>query len=100
MRRSTFRPQSIAEIAERAATGHQTFDVAVREFIDSWEGVPQATRVESLAEEPTAVGRVEDAYLAALAEHMASRDRMDAPAWTEKPDLFLREPFFAGGLES
>jgi hypothetical protein len=25
---------------------------------------------------------------------------LDAPAWTEKPQRFLREPFFAGGLES
>ena len=57
-------------------------------------------RVDALAEEPVAVGRVEDAYLAALAEHLASQDRIDAPAWTEAPGRFLRQPFFAGGLDS
>ncbi len=39
-------------------------------------------------------------YLAALAEHLASIDRIDAPEWTETSQRFLREPFFAGGLES
>ena len=100
MRRSTTRPLSIAEVAERASAGVQDFDLAVREFIDSWQSMPASSRAESLVEEPVAVGGVRDAYLAALAEHMAGRDRMEAPAWTEKPDRFLREPFFAGGLES
>jgi hypothetical protein len=60
-----------------------------------------ADRNEALTDEPIAVGRVEDAYLAALAEYLTARDRLsDAPAWTEKPERFLREPFFAGGLES
>ena len=54
---------------------------------------------EVLAEEPVPVGRVEDAYLPALAEHLASACRIDAPAWTGAPHRFLREPYFAGGLE-
>ena len=69
-------------------------------FSIPWESLPRADRGDALAEEPIGAGRVEDAYLAALAEHLASRDRMDTPAWTEKPERFLREPFFAGGLES
>jgi hypothetical protein len=100
MKRSSFRPLSIAEVAERAAAGIQNFDLAVREFIDSWEAMPLPSRGEALAEEPAATGRVEDAYLAALAEHLTARDRLDPPAWTEQPERFLHEPFFAGGLES
>ena len=100
MRRSTFRPLSIAEIAERASAKTQLFDLAVRELLDTWQGLSAAERPEALAEEPVPVGRVEDAYLAALAEHLASLDRLDAPAWTEAPHRFLREPYFAGGLES
>jgi hypothetical protein len=100
MRRSTFRPLSIAEVAERASGGIQTFDPAVREFLDSWQNMSQDERSEAMAEEPVPVGRVEDAYLAALAEHLASADRIDAPAWSEAPHRFLREPYFAGGLES
>jgi hypothetical protein len=100
MKRSSFRPLSVAEVAERAAQGIQNFDLAVREFLDSWGTLPRATRGGALADEPVAVGRVEDAYLAALAEHLAAQDHLDAPAWTEKSERFLREPFFAGGLES
>jgi hypothetical protein len=100
MRRSGFRPLSIAEIAERAASGSKLFDLAVREFLDSWQGFSPADRVEALSEEPPPVGRVENAYLAALAEHLASEERFDAPTWTEGPNRFLREPFFSGGLES
>ena len=32
----TFRPLSIAEIAERSVAATQLFDLAVREFLDSW----------------------------------------------------------------
>jgi hypothetical protein len=100
MRRSTFRPLSIAEVAERAACGTQLFDLAVREFLDSWQGLAPHERPEALSEEPASVGRVEDAYLAALAEYLASNDRLAVPEWTEAPHRFLREPHFAGGLES
>ena len=100
MRRSTFRPLSIAEIAERSTAGTQLFDLAVREFLDSWRVMSSDDRLDALAEEPVSVGRIEDAYLAALAEHLASENRIDAPAWTEAPSRFLHEPFFAGGLES
>src|SRR5262245_11286017 len=55
--RSSFRPLSIAEIAQRAAAGDQNFDLAVREFIDSWQSMPAGSRAESLAEEPVRVGR-------------------------------------------
>jgi hypothetical protein len=100
MRRSGFRPLSIAEIAERASQRTQLFDPAVREFLDSWNAMSPDEWPLALEEEPVAVGRVEDAYLAALAEHLASGARFDAPAWTEAPHRFLREPHFAGGLES
>lgn len=100
MRRSTFRPLSIAEIAERASGGRQSFDLAVREFLDSWQSLTHVERPAALAEEPSPVGPVEDAYLAAVAEHLASIDRTDVPKWTEAPNRFLKEPFFAGGLQS
>jgi len=92
MKPSDFRPLSVAEVAERAAGASQNFDLAVREFIDTWGTMPRSSRIAAIAEEPIAVGRVEDAYLAALAEHLATRDRLDPPVWTEKPERFLREP--------
>jgi hypothetical protein len=94
------RPGKIAEIARRVASREDRFDPAVREFLDSWQGMSQPSRAQALAEEPPRVGRVEDAYLGALAEHLASEADLPSPGWTEKPERFLEEPFFAGGLES
>jgi hypothetical protein len=45
MKRSDFRPLSIGEVAERVAEGAQNFDLAVREFIDSWgDDVPRRSQ--------------------------------------------------------
>jgi hypothetical protein len=78
MRRSTFRPFSVAEVAERASGGTQPFDLAVREFLDTWQGLSGEERREALAEEPVPVGLVEDAYLAALTEHLAASGGLEA----------------------
>ena len=94
------RPRSIAEIAERAAAGAQLFDPGVREFIDAWQLMLPQQREAAVTAEPVALGDVKDAYLGALAEYLMACDRKFAPTWTEKPERFLREPFFAGGLES
>jgi hypothetical protein len=94
------RPTSIAEIALRASERTQNFDVAVREFLDTWQSLSPSERVSAIAEEPRRIGAVHDAYLAAVAEHLALTDRSDVPAWTEDTMRFLDRPFFAGGLES
>ena len=94
------RPEEIAEIARRAGAGLQAFDPAVREFLDSWQGMDEERRAAAIADEPALVGRIQDAYLAALAEHLALSARVPVPVWTEAPNRFLSEPFFAGGLES
>jgi hypothetical protein len=94
------RPRSIAEIARRQRSGVQDFDLGVDEFLDTWQGLSSAERDAALADEPVLLGGVKDAYIAAVAEHLARLDRRPIPDWTEKPGRFLREPFFAGGLES
>jgi hypothetical protein len=57
-------------------------------------------RAAAIADEPYAIGKVHDAYLAALAEHLGLSAQILVPAWTEQQPRFLTEPFFAGGLES
>jgi hypothetical protein len=94
------RPRSIAEIARRQRSGAQDFDLGVDEFLDTWQSLSSAGRDAALAEEPALLGGVKDAYIAAVAEHLARVDRRPIPGWTEKPERFLKEPFFAGGLES
>ncbi len=94
------RPRSIAEIAARAIAAPGTFDAAVREFLDAWQCMPASERRSALETEPAHIGQVQDAYLAALAEHLALSDRTLAPSWTDAPHRFLTEPHFAGGLET
>jgi len=94
------RPRSLAQIAQRAQTEPQSFDLAVREFLDAWQSMAPDERRQALGDEPPAVAPVPDAYLAALAEHLALEDRIPAPAWTEQASRFLSQPFFSGGLES
>jgi hypothetical protein len=54
-----------------------------------------------LRAEPAATGNaVKDAYLGALAEHLASIAGEAAPGWCSNRSRFLTEPFFATGLES
>lgn len=93
-------PDSIAGIGRGAATGLQPFDLAVREFLDSWQALDQARKLDAIRDEPDRIGAVEDAYLAALAEHVAHMDGLSVPDWAERPDRFLKSPFFAGGLQS
>lgn len=72
------------------------FGSALREFLDSFYTVPQ-DRSASRAEAPTSVGEIEDAYLAATAEHLALAYRLPVPPWTDAPGRSLKQPFFAGG---
>lgn len=96
----TWRPCTLAEVARRANAGEDAFDPSVREFLDSWQSMTREQRGAALAEEPAPVGHVHDAYLAAVAEHLALSEHIETPEWTEGPQRFLKEPFFAGGLES
>jgi hypothetical protein len=56
-----------------------------------------ATRVAaSLRTEPPRTGdAVQDAYLAAVAAHLAHRWRLRAPAWTDRKHRRLEHPWFA-----
>jgi hypothetical protein len=94
------RPRTIAEIAERAAAAPSGFDRSVREFLDAWQSLSREDRVRSLAREPALLGPVQDAYLAALTEHLALSENIGVPEWTNGAGRFLRDPFFAGGIES
>ncbi len=91
---------SIAAIGQQAAAGLRPFDLAVREFLDAWQAMDIVTKRDAIRDEPCRIGDVRDAYLAALAEHLAQLDGFLVPDWTERPDRFLKSPFFAGGLQT
>ena len=54
----------------------------------------------ALRSEPELIGDVKDAYLAAVAEHLAVEYRLEMPPWPDAHGRPLRRAFFAGGLES
>src|SRR5271156_5528088 len=89
--------ESIAAIAGQSVTAEH-FSLGFRDFLDGFYENPQASK---LLEEPRRVadilhdGGYADAYLAALAEHLAGQYRFPAPAWCRHPERSLKEPVFA-----
>jgi hypothetical protein len=57
-------------------------------------------RVAAIQERPDKIDAVHDAYLAAVAEHLARSFDLAVPDWTEEQGNELHTPFIAGGLES
>lgn len=82
--------QTIAGVAERVRAG-DTLAVAIRELLDEAALLPDdRLRQRLLASEPAPTGdRRADAYLGALAEHLALSWGVDRPAWSTAPGRFL-----------
>jgi hypothetical protein len=95
----TKRPGTVRDVARRVQSGEQKFDLAVREFLDSFYAYPEL-RAAAIKERPELLDALRDAYLAAVAEHLARSYGLPVPEWTETQGNDLREPYFAGGLES
>jgi hypothetical protein len=93
------RPTTLREVVRRAKSGTQEFDLALREFLDSFYSSPQL-RAAAVAGRPELMDELHDAYVAAVAEHLARSFALPVPEWTETQGNDLRKPFFAGGLES
>ena len=96
------RPASLREVATPDAVRDDgvTLDHRLREFLDFFYAAGREARVRAIGGEPGPAGRVQDAYLAAVAEHLARRFALAVPPWTDGPLRFLKEPYFAGGFES
>ena len=93
------RPRSLHEVARRAANGEQGFDIALREFLDSYYANPEQ-REAAIRQQPQPLDALHDAYIAAVAEHLARSYHLEIPAWAEHQGMDLTQPFFAGKLES
>jgi hypothetical protein len=92
------RPRTLEAVARETQAG-SSFDPLLREFLDEFYVADREQRQTAIASEPPRITPVHDAYLAAVAEHLALRFRLSIPDWTEREDRFLENPFFAGGLE-
>ncbi len=93
------RPATLQEVATRTLAG-EAFDLLLREFLDTFYSAKPETMAAAIGSAPASIGAVHDAYLAAVAEHLALRFGLEVPRWTDGPERFLAEPFFAGGLET
>lgn len=97
-RTPSLRPATLAEVARRAQAG-SPFDACLSEYLDEFYSADPPGRRAAIADEPPPVAEVHDAYLAAVAEHLALRFGLTVPVWVQDGDRFLARPFFAGGLE-
>ena len=87
--RPAYRPMSIARLGELLVGADEPRRWRlIAEFLEEYRWEPTAERCGLLDEEPSATGSERwDVFLAALAEHLAARDRRGAPAWTEVRSL-------------
>ncbi|MDN3276399.1 hypothetical protein QWJ07_19220 [Frankia sp. RB7] len=93
------KPATLSDVVRRVRAGEQKFDPSLREFLD-WFYTNPLAREQALEERPASIDAVHDAYVAAVAEHLARVYGLQIPEWTEVHGNALREPFFAGGLQS
>lgn len=87
--------ETLAGISRRVSEGEE-FSHAVREFLDEFalRGDGES-RGRAIAERPGATGdRRYDAYLGALAEHLAAVHDLVRPAWSIEPERFLDSFWF------
>jgi hypothetical protein len=93
------RPATLNEVAVRTLDG-EPFDPLLREFLDTFYGADSSAMIAAIAESPREIDRLHDAYLAAVAEHLARKYELPIRSWVDSPQRFLEKPFFAGGFES
>lgn len=87
--------QTLAGVARRALAG-EDFHRAVREFLDEFAlRADERSRAAAIVEKPRSTGEPRhDAYLGALAEHLAVIHGLGRPAWSVDADRFLPRFWF------
>ncbi|MGI8595217.1 MAG: hypothetical protein ACR2ML_12790 [Solirubrobacteraceae bacterium] len=87
--------QTLAATARRALSG-EPFQATVRELLDEFALLPRdELRARAIAERPPDTGDPRhDAYLGALAEHLAVTNGLERPEWTLEPSRFLDRFWF------
>lgn len=90
---------TLAGIARRIRSGEE-FRFAVREFLDEFAlRGDDRSRTEAIAERPALTGDPRhDAYLGALAEHLAAVHGLQRPAWSIEPGRFLDRFWFVSDV--
>ena len=91
------RPTSLKDAVDRIIHGTSA-SIALNEFLD--EFYLSRERQGMIHEEPglTGVAR-QDAYVGAMAEHLARRWGLVMPGWADDPRRFLDSPYFVDNLQ-
>ena len=72
----------------------------VLDFIDGCAALDSAARSELIVDEPARFDPRWDAFLAALADHVAYENHLRQPGWAEQPERFLEAFWFPVDLPS
>src|SRR5258708_24288773 len=104
MRNTTYEPLTLAGLAahvgEHSADDGWAFRVCL-EFLDEFRAEPSARQAALLRVEPKPTGSARwDAFLGALAEHLAFHGGFSVPAWAQKPERFLDRSWLLVDLPS
>lgn len=91
--------ETLAGVAGRVRSG-EDFRFAVRDLLDDFALLgDDRSRAEAIAKRPAATGDPRyDAYLGALAEHLAAAHGLDRPPWSIEPDRFLPSFWFVSEI--
>jgi len=78
------------------------FRYLLADYIDTFNRATKAEKVKMIETFPfpNLKKSRDKAYVAALVEELCVRSKLRIPDWVEDKNLFLKEPFFVGDLES
>ncbi|BAS28134.1 type 1 periplasmic-binding domain-containing protein [Limnochorda pilosa] len=95
-----YQPLTIRRIADRIRTGEEPW-ISIREFLDDFYASDDERRASLIAARPEYVGDQRfDAYLAALAEHLAMHYNLPVPPWVHESQRFLERFWFPTSIRS
>lgn len=94
------RPDTLIEVAEASRPSSGLHEHAMAGFLDTFYMNPERRQNMINPEPPMLDYPKIDAYLAAVAEHLARRWSLSIPAWTRNPARTLHEPVFGTTIEA
>ena len=94
------RPDTLIEVAEASLASSGAYTIAIAGFLDNFYTLSERRQAMIDPEPPMTRKAETDAYLAAVAEHLARRWALTIPAWTFNPQRTLHSPIFASTIEA
>ena|SRR6516162_7929453 len=92
-------PKTLAEAVTWAIKDHDVLAIMVDEFLDAFYEASRVDRAAMIADEPPRTGEERpDAYVGAVAEHLARRWQLPIPKWAASDDRDVSEPWFMGKM--